>query len=186
MTDARIAEHNGWPSQQPVWPTTQPSPASMSLPQMQRLQDERLPVTREGLLMLWQRTAETLAKAKEDEMQIRGQVAKAFFPTPKEGMNNFDLGNGYTLKFGNKMNYSLDKDKVDAALDAIEKAGDQGKFIAGRLVKFQPELSLTEYRLLEDGAATDALTKRIKAEIDSVLTIKPGTPSLEIKEPKNK
>lgn len=153
----------------------------------QRLEKERLPATPDGILMLWQRTQKILADAKLDEMDIRKTAVKVYVPQPKEGMNNVDLGQGYVLKAGVKFNYTLDPDnaKVEAALDDISTMGNEGAFLAERLVKWQASFLLTEYRPLCDDDATD-IQKKIKKRIEQVLTITDAAPTLEIKEPKSK
>jgi hypothetical protein len=84
-----------------------------------------------------------------------------------------------------KLNYKLaTKDEaLDKALDGVEKMGEKGKLIAERLVKFDPRLSVSEYRALDPKDKTDAAIKKL---IDSVLTITPGSPQLEIIAPKSK
>jgi len=142
---------------------------------------------REQELGKWLAAKAALDAAKAAEIKARKAVIAAF-PLPadkKEGTVNVPLNNGYSLKVVLKQNYNIDQDNVDAALDAIEQSGPDGKFIVDRLVKFKGELSISEYRLLADENAT-AEQKAIKKLIDGVLTITDGTPTLELKEPKGK
>lgn len=90
-----------------------------------------------------------------------------------------ELNAGWKLKLVHKFNYTLDKDneKVESALDRMSKLGNEGTFIAERIVRWKPELSIKEYREL------DGEYRKI---VDSVLTIKPGTPAIELVEPKVK
>lgn len=132
---------------------------------------------RNAALLAWQEAAKVLEAAKADEMEKRLKAFGMCFIKPKEGTNTLTLGNGYELKAEYKFNYSLDKDKVDDALEKIEKLGNEGTFIAERLVKWSPELSISEYRKLD---------KQYLDLITPVLTIKPGTPSLKIVPPKGK
>lgn len=185
-----------------AWPAPQPvaaEPAKMDEPlgdaMKARLTTERLPLTPDGVLMLWQRTQKALAAAKEDEMEIRKTAVKVYVPQPREGMNNVDLGNGYTLKAGVKFNYKLDSDikKVEDALDRIAKVSNEAAFLADRLVSWTPNFLLTEYRLLEERAKdtnTDAYDRGVARDIlkilSEVLTITDAAPTLEIKEPKAK
>ena len=143
---------------------------------------------RDELLLAWQAASAALENAKVAETQARAEVVKLMFDgkPATEGTNNFDLGNGYMLKIVGKVNYNLSesaKPKNPAmkpwatrmALNEIEKLGNEGKFIAERLVKWSPELSLTEYR---------ALAPQYKAIIDTALTTSDGMPSVEIVAPK--
>lgn len=137
------------------------------------------PESKEQKLQRWLDAQAALAQAKEVENAARKEVVAAypFDHDKKEGTQTIELANGYKLKVVLKQNYNLDKDATDEALDTLEKIGEDGKFIAERLVKWKPDLSLTEYRLLKP---------EHKAVIDKVLTITEGTPALELVEPKAK
>jgi hypothetical protein len=103
-------------------------------------------------------------------------------------MNNLDLGNGYTLKAGIKYNYNLaDNDTVEAGLNKISSIGNQGTFIADRLVSWKPNFLLSEYRVLqEEKDKGDKTAIEILNVVNSFLTISEAAPSLEIKAPKGK
>jgi mRNA-degrading endonuclease HigB of HigAB toxin-antitoxin module len=137
--------------------------------------------TKEQKLQEWIDAKALLDKAKAAEMTAREEVVSAFpFDADKlEGTQNIDLANGWKLKVVKKLNYKLDKtdDKTDKALEKIEKLGAEGVFIAERLVKWTPELSVSEYRKLD---------KKFKDIIDGVLTTTPGAPSLELIDPNAK
>lgn len=160
-------------------------PADISPELAQRLMKANLPVNADGVLMLWQQQQAALAAIKEDEIELRKVVVKLKVTQPKEGMNNVDLGGGFTLKAGIKVNYNLDdNEKVEAALDQIEAIGNEGSFIASRLVKWTADLSITEYRKLCEDAKTSSDKQKMLDILNTVLTTTDGTPSLEIKEPK--
>lgn len=144
-------------------------------------------LTQDQVLLKWQEAKNALAKAKDFELDLRKYVVSRAFPDRTEGMNTAELGNGYLLKAAIKFNYTLDSDnaKVEAALDAVAKVGNQGSFIADRLVNWKPTFLLTEYReLCKDDATADQ--KQIRKIIESVLTITDAAPTLEIKSPKEK
>lgn len=154
-----------------------------------RLELEQLPLSPDGILMLWQRTKQALEKAKADEMEIRKTAVKVYVPKPAEGTNTVELGKGYELKAVVKYNYNLDpdNDKVDSALNRIAALGNEGPFIADRLVKWTPSFLLTEYRKLQDDAeAGSEFAKAALKIIGEVLTITDAAPTLTIKEPKVK
>lgn len=138
---------------------------------------------RDELIMQWQAAANALANAKELEMNLRNQVVAECFPNATVGVNNLELGMGYKLKATRKLNYNVNNEGVDAALDDIAKIGNDGAFIAERLVSFKPTLSVSEYKKLD---ATNPTHKRIKDRIDEVLTTSDGAPTLELVEPKKK
>lgn len=136
--------------------------------------------TRDAKILQWTESAKKLAEAKEIELALRNEVIALNFEGHKEsGTENVELGNGYKLKAVFKLNYRLNNtdDAVDKALSKLEKAGTEGAFIAERLVKWKPELSVTEYGKLDP---------KFKKIIDEVITTSPGTPSLELVEPKSK
>lgn len=142
---------------------------------------------RDTLLLNWKNSQDVLAKAKESEMELRTAVADFVFPVAsrKPGVNNYDLGNGYTLKLGHKINYSFgdeSNEAIESRMDRIEAVGNVGAVLIDRLIRTKYEPSLTEYKALGD--TNDE--KTIKAIIDEMLVSKPGAPSLEIKEPKAK
>jgi hypothetical protein len=143
----------------------------------------------DGMLLMHEAAKEQLDYWKEKEMEYRKICAKFLVPQGTEGMNNVELGNGFVAKVGIKYNYKLDSDnnKVWAGLEKIENLGNQGKFVADRLVSWSPSLSLSEYRELQDQAEKGSLfAKNCLKEISGFLTIVDAAPTLEIKEPKKK
>lgn len=153
------------------------------------LHSERLPIDKDGMLMLHQRIKEKLDHFKALEMEYRKVCAKILVEKPKEGMNTVELGNGYQAKVGIKYNYKLDSsnDKVWEGLEKIEKIGNQGKFIAERLVSWTPSFLLSEYRKLQEEAQDGSQeAKQMLEAINEFMTITEAAPTLEIKEPKAK
>lgn len=140
---------------------------------------------RDYLLEQWEEAKAALERAKAYEMDTRKAiVAIAFDPNKQAGTERVALHNGYSLKTVKKLNYGfvktsdgkLDKNAVDNALRAIE-VKPNGELIAERLVKWDPSLSLTEYKLLPAD---------MKAIIDTVIVTTDGAPTLEIEAPKGK
>lgn len=140
---------------------------------------------RDYLLSRWEASKAALEAAKEAEMTLRKKVVDiAFDPNKKAGTERVELANGYELKSVKKINYGfvkgvdgkgVDKNKIDAALAVIEADGPVGELIAQRLVKWSPELSLTEYKQLSEAH---------KKAIDAVIVTSDGAPTLEIVPPK--
>ncbi len=148
------------------------------------------PLTTDGMIMLWNDAKERLSKYKEMEMDYRKICVAFLTPDKPEGTTNVELGNGYKAKVVNKYNYNLasDNDKIWDALTKIETVGNQGKFIADRLVSWTPNFLKTEYTTLQEEAdkgSQDA--KAILAIVNNeMLTITEAAPTLEIKPPKAK
>lgn len=128
-----------------------------------------------------------LERAKNSEMEARLMVGNYAFPLAgrKEGVNNLELGDGRTVKLGHKVNYKLvaDNDKIEKAEEACDAIGNEGSFLVERIITWKADFSKSEYNKLDTSNPTHA---KVKAEIDKVLEISNGTPSLEIKEPKAK
>lgn len=140
----------------------------------------------DALLLLWQQKKDAIEKAKADEMDLRKYIVGREFPKAQEGMNNKDLGNGYTLKAAIKYNYNLaDNDTVEDCLNKIAKIGNEGTFIAERLVSWKPSFLLTEYRALQEAKEKgEKFASDVLDIVNIMLTITEGAPTLEIKEPK--
>lgn len=142
---------------------------------------------RDYLLGQWEASKVALEAAKEAEMNLRKRIVViAFDPSKQSGTERVELHNGYELKSVKKLNYGfvkmadgkgVDKNKIDAALAVIEADGAVGELIAQRLVKWSPELSLTEYKQLSEAH---------KKAIDAVIVTSDGAPTLEIVPPKGK
>ena len=138
---------------------------------------------RDAKIIAWEAAVKALAAAKDAEAALRKEVlAEAFAFDPealREGTENFELGNGYKLKavFKISRNLNNENEAVDKVLSKIEKTGPEGAFIAERLVKWKPELSVSEYKKLPE---------KFKKLFDEVVTSKEAMPSLELVSPKSK
>jgi hypothetical protein len=133
-------------------------------------------MNRDELILEWDKAKKELARLKVLEMELRNEIIKNDF-TPIEGTQNVDLGGGYKLKAVFKTTYSFrSKEELDVVLSMIEKIGPEGEYIAERLIKFKPELSVSEYKKLDE---------QYKSLIDQVIITKPATPSLELVIPKD-
>lgn len=145
-------------------------------------------MSNDDLLLEWNKRNKAITTAQTEEMELRKYIAKREFPNANEGMNTKELGNGYQLKAGIKYNYNLaDNDKVEECLNHIAALGNEGPFIADRLVGWTPSFKLTEYRLLcEAKEKGDQRASDILKVVEKMLTITEAAPTLEIREPKGK
>lgn len=145
-------------------------------------------LTEDQLLLAWDDIKKTITTATAQEMELRKYIVNRAFPKKEEGMNTKPLGNGYELKASVKFNYNLaDNDTVENCLARVAALGNQGPFIADRLVSWKPSFLLTEYRqLVEDKEKGDKFAENVLKEITPMLTITDGAPTLEIKAPKAK
>lgn len=140
----------------------------------------------DALLMLWSDKKAAIEKAKAEEMDLRKYIVSREFPKAPEGTTRKDLGNGYQLKAVIKYNYTLAaNDIVEECLDHIAALGNEGPFIADRLVSWKASFLKTEYNdLLERKEKGDERAIKILNIVDKMLTIKDAAPDLDIIEPK--
>lgn len=145
-------------------------------------------MSEDQLLMKHIELKQAIETAKEQEMELRKYIVSRAFPDKHEGMNTKELGAGYQLKAAVKYNYNLaDNDTVEKCLEKIASLGNQGPFIADRLVSWKPSFLLTEYRQLqEDAEKGEGFAKACLDAITPMLTITEAAPTLEVKEPKAK
>lgn len=133
-------------------------------------------------LLAWDNAKKALEAAKATESALRQEVLKDFYSFGgesdlREGTENLELGNGYRLKAVFKLSRKLENKngETSKALFAIAENFEGGKLYTERLVKWSPDLSVSEY---------EKLPAEIRAVIDECVTSKAATPSLEIVEPK--
>ena len=127
------------------------------------------------LLMEWVDAKEALELAKKKEALLRNMVVNAFFKEQKEGTNDCELGNGYTLKL--KQNYIRSFVDNLSVKEMLAKLSALGFEDGEKYVKFKPSLVLTEYRKLEGDR---------KIAFDTMLVIKQSLPSIELVAPTKK
>ncbi len=145
--------------------------------------DPRSELSNDQVLQAWDNAKKLLENAKESEIEWRKYAFTRSFPEAKEGTNTVELGNGYALKGVKKLNYKLlDNQIVEKCLDRIAKIGNQGAFIAERLVNWTPSLAVSEWREIEKQDTDE--TKAIYKLVLEMLVIDEGAPTLAIKEPK--
>jgi len=137
----------------------------------------------DALLLAWTTAKSNLDVAKEIEAALRVVVFEIKFPDPKEGTQRAAIGNaGWNIKATWPQNYNLDKERTEAVQNSMCELGVKQELIADRLIKWTPELSIKEYRLLEKDTTSEGMQLRMM--LSSVLEIKPGMPQLEIEKPK--
>ena len=140
------------------------------------------------LLAEWRASKAALDLAKEQEAQHRARVGMEIFYNARPGANTIELGGGYRCTYTPKINYKLmvpvDENQqmtINTAMenlaDEMRRASNEGAFIFERLVKFKPELSVSEYK---------KLSPELKAVVDPYVITSEGAPTLEIKDPAKK
>lgn len=122
------------------------------------------------LLARWDSAKKALpaaAYAIKLEQDLRKQVIAAAWPSPVEGANNLDLAAGWKLKATCPLTREVD----EAAFDLLKPRLAELGIIADSLVRYKVALETKNYRALSDAS---------RAVVDQVLTIKPGSYSLEL------
>lgn len=120
--------------------------------------------------------AANVAALMAEEMAARKDAFAAIFPDVPKGTHYVDLPGGWRIKGVRKVDYKIDADEVEAMLDALRGTGNEGVFIADRIVKFKPDLSVSEY----EGLVSDTYRKIV----DRVLTTKDASPEFALVPPK--
>lgn len=151
---------------------------------------------KQNAVLGWRAAKSELDAIKETEMSRRKAVTEMLFPTPKKGTQRYDFGQGYQVKLVYKLNYKLGdanlidegtgakisvQDQINDLQDEIDKLGPQAELLNKRLIKWTPDLSVSEYEKLDMG---DDVQRQIKLLIEKVLTISEASPTLEFEEPK--
>lgn len=114
---------------------------------------------------------DNLAVWKERESELRKLMIERFATIEADytGVENIVSGNK-TVKITHKLSYKLTKgETLNTALEAVRK--NLGEEIALRLVKFDPELSVSEFK---------KLPLQGQAVFNNCLIIKPAAKSVEI------
>lgn len=122
----------------------------------------------------WVRLNNELKAIKDKEMLLRKKIFGCCFRQPVEGTNTYNLADGWAIKG----KYVLNR-KPDIALINVRAQELRSTYGINleTLIKWSPELAITEYRKLSD--------EQRKA-VDDCITITVGSPSIEIVQPKRK
>lgn len=124
----------------------------------------------------WYQMKEELAKLKQNEMLLRQRIFRIMFVAPTEGTNTVQLStlgvtDDHVLKAAHKISRTVDV----AAYTALTPKFQEEKLPLGELVDWKPELRVGAYR---------KLTEEQRQLFDQALTIKPGSPELDVMLPK--
>jgi hypothetical protein len=137
------------------------------------------------LLKNWYEQDNQLKAIKKTEFTLRQQVVNkcGFDPAKLEGSQTLDIGGGWKLKAIKVQTYKVENDKGEAmvALNIIGGAtGANRPDLAQRLVDWKPMLSVTTYKEIQP--LIDQIPG-LKEALSAAITIKPGSPQLELVAP---
>jgi len=130
-----------------------------------------------ALLARWYELKQQLASVKhliEEERELRKQVQDTLFPNPKEGVNNYALQGGWSLKF----TFKIDRKVDEPALPAVYELLRARNLIPESYIDYKPQLNTKEYKELKKQYPEAAL------QLEQALIIKPGSHTLELVAPK--
>lgn len=131
-------------------------------------------------LATWFKKKAQLAKLKGEEAMLRSRIFKFYFPNPTEGSKDNKVplndGTGAIIQADYVINRTVDEQQLDGLKEAMfAESSNLPQLDLTKLIKWKPELSITEYRKLSQDE---------RLIFDRCLVIKPGSPQMEIKVPK--
>lgn len=127
-------------------------------------------------LNAWTLYQAKVAEAKQvldTEREMRQELVKLFFPSPKEGTNYLPLDEGWRLKLIYPMNRKVDPAAILPVIAELRAMGAP----ADALIDWEPKVNAAILKTLDDNA---------KMVLSQAVTTKPGSVSLELCAPKSK
>ena len=118
--------------------------------------------------------AQEAKKVVEAEQALRKEVMALFFPEPVEGTNKFELEAGRSLKATNKIERKVDEAALPAVLQLLREMGVN----PDPLIRTKPDLDTKAYKSLVQ------INPDAAHVFEQALTIKPGSPTVELVPPK--
>ncbi len=118
--------------------------------------------------------AQEAKKLVEAEQALRKEVMVLFFPEPVEGTNKFDLEAGWSLKATHKIERKVDEAALPAVLQQLREMGVN----PDPLIRTKPDLDTKAYKSLVQ------INPDAAHVFEQALTIKPGSPTVELVPPK--
>ena len=112
-------------------------------------------------LARWLSLKLAITNLQGEERALREGIFNGSFKKPKEGVNKLELSDGRTLKGTHKLNRKVDQEGAASLPPTVREAA----------FKTELKLKTSDYRKLSDAK---------RKQVDKVLTITPGLPTLEI------
>ena len=121
----------------------------------------------------WHTIKEQLAALTAQEKELRLSIFEEAFPNPTEGSkeNKLDVGDGFILQGDYKIGRRIDETVLASVRSVVAPE------VFDKVIEYKPKLKKAAFMSL---TGDDAL------EFSKCIVEKPGTPSLEIKQPKRK
>lgn len=119
----------------------------------------------------WYKLSKELKLLRVKEMLLRKSLFATMFPDPDEGVNKYDLDDGYVVKG----TYALERKIDQGAFDAMKEKLIEAEVKVDAIVTYAPSLAKKVYNALNEDQVN---------LMDQCLIIKPASPSMEIVKPK--
>lgn len=127
------------------------------------------------IIKQWHEAQAALEAAKQREKELRHIIHATLFDSCITGTHKVELGHGFVLKCIGKTNYTVDEGKINEVYNRLKTSFAEGEYVFQDLFKWKPTLSTGSY---------NKLSGEMKAIVDMAITSKPGTPTIELVEPK--
>jgi hypothetical protein len=125
------------------------------------------------MIQTWEATKKRLDTEKALELTQRLDVIKVIpFTDKEEGGQSVKLGGGWRLALDKPQDHRMEPKNIPAVMTAMDALHAVNPLAAASLIRWEPVMSVTEYKKLSDAE---------KLILAPVVTIKPGTPTLELK-----
>jgi hypothetical protein len=121
--------------------------------------------------MAWQEATKTREETTERERLLRKEAIACTFGRLERGTRHYTLGQGWSLKATNYWKYDITRNAAGGYENLPQYLAQLPESIANRLIKWKAELNTSVY---------EELTQEQKIIVNNFLTIKDGSPSLEL------
>lgn len=127
-------------------------------------------------IVAWTEAKKALDNAKAEELKHRLLIVQTapFNPDKEEGGQTIKLGEGWKLALDKPMDYKMEPKDIPGVVAAMKSLAAANPLAAEGLIRWEPVMSVSAYKKLSEEE------KKILAP---VVTIKPGTPTIELKPP---
>lgn len=135
----------------------------------------------------WNKVKEELKRLQDEELELRQEIVKNLFSADRiEGSETVALGNGWKLNAKKPLYYKV---ASGPEMDALEDLCDQNHLgtICEDVFRWKPELNVAMYKKTVPvvvSLMSNELARVFEKALSAVITITPGTPSLELIAPK--
>lgn len=142
-------------------------------------------MNRDQLILLWSNLKQESSTIANREKLVRSKLIESCFnQSQQEGTEHLELGNGWKLTCRKSQTY-----KVDANEEQIRKWQSTANYFAD-LFSFEPKMSVSKFKELMklEQSSTDqpnyGEVLKMLREVESMIVVKPGSPQLELQQPK--